>query len=106
VSNYQQRTNCRHAKKLPASNDGKFHAQKNCIAEKFQRLANFINARHFLETVKSKYGLKTSSADTAKTPIVTALHADSRTAKSVQKTRAINGVPGKGSAIDFMALVP
>jgi hypothetical protein len=41
VSNYQQRSNCRHANKLPASNDGKFYAQKNCIAEKFQRLANF-----------------------------------------------------------------
>jgi hypothetical protein len=45
VSNYQRRTNCRHAKKLPASNDGKFHAQKNCIAEKNQRLANSRGVR-------------------------------------------------------------
>jgi hypothetical protein len=106
VSNYQWRANCRHAKKLPASNDGKFYAQKNCIAEKFQRLANSHGFRPFLETVKSKYDRKTSSADTMKSPVVTALHAASPTAKSVQKTRAINGVPGIGSAIDFMALMP
>ena len=62
--------------------------------------------RLFLETVKSKYDRKTLSADTMKSPVVTALHAASPTAKSVQKTRAINGVPGIGSAIDFMALMP
>jgi hypothetical protein len=80
--------------------------KKNCIAEKFQWLANFIIARHFLETVKSKCGRLSASADTAKTPIVIASHFDSRTAKSVQKTRAINGLPGIGSAIDFVALMP
>ena len=80
--------------------------KKNCIAEKFQRLANFIIARHFLETVKSKCGRFSSLADTMKTLVVTLTHFDSRMAKSVQKTRAINGVPGKGSAIDFMALMP
>jgi hypothetical protein len=63
-------------------------------------------ARHFLEIVKSKYGRKTASADTVKTPLATASHLGSRTTKSVKKTRAINGVPGKGSAIDFMALMP
>jgi hypothetical protein len=83
---------------LPGSNDGKFHTQKNCIAEKIQRLANSHGFRLFLETVKSKCGRKTSSADTLKSPAVTASHFDSRTAKSVQKTRAINEVPGKGSA--------
>jgi len=80
--------------------------KKNCIAEKIQRLANSRGIRLFLETVKSKCGRKTASADTVKTPLATASHFDSRTAKSVQKTCAINGVPGKGSAIDFMALMP
>ncbi len=80
--------------------------QKNYTANNFQRLANFIVARRFLETVKSKCGRISSSAGTLKTPAVTAMHEDSRTAKSVQKTRAINGLPGKGSAIDFMAFVP